>query len=111
MLGRRAFLGGAIAAAGLAACGGSSGAGDGVKATTTTAPSLGPTTTVHAAKLAKDPFTLGVASGDPTADSLVLWTRLAPALGAADGMGGMPAGKSTTRKRHSQAIERSAASA
>jgi alkaline phosphatase D len=25
-----------------------------------------------------DPFTLGVASGDPTADGVVLWTRLAP---------------------------------
>ncbi len=25
-----------------------------------------------------DPFTLGVASGDPTADGFVLWTRLAP---------------------------------
>src|SRR6476661_2610569 len=24
------------------------------------------------------PFTLGVASGDPTSDSVVLWTRLAP---------------------------------
>jgi alkaline phosphatase D len=29
-------------------------------------------------KLAADPFTLGVASGDPTADGVVLWTRLAP---------------------------------
>jgi alkaline phosphatase D len=26
----------------------------------------------------KDPFQLGVASGDPTSDSVVLWTRLAP---------------------------------
>ena len=25
-----------------------------------------------------DPFTLGVASGDPIADSVVIWTRLAP---------------------------------
>jgi alkaline phosphatase D len=25
-----------------------------------------------------DPFTLGVASGDPVADGFVLWTRLAP---------------------------------
>lgn len=29
-------------------------------------------------KLAADPFPLGVASGDPTADGVVLWTRLAP---------------------------------
>jgi len=28
--------------------------------------------------LAVDPFTLGVASGDPAADGVVLWTRLAP---------------------------------
>ena len=27
-------------------------------------------------KFAKDPFTLGVASGSPTHDSVVLWTRL-----------------------------------
>nr|WP_240897460.1 alkaline phosphatase D family protein [Kineococcus vitellinus] len=37
-----------------------------------------------------DPFTLGVASGEPTADGVVLWTRLAPSPYAADGRGGMP---------------------
>ena len=38
------------------------------------------------------PFTLGVASGDPRADSLVLWTRLAPApLEPGGGMGPAPA--------------------
>ncbi|MGW5381124.1 alkaline phosphatase D family protein [Nocardia sp. NPDC003963] len=36
-----------------------------------------------------DPFTLGVASGDPTPDGVVLWTRLAPDPGAPDGSGGM----------------------
>ncbi|WP_238580843.1 alkaline phosphatase D family protein [Streptomonospora alba] len=36
------------------------------------------------------PFTLGVASGDPTEDGFVLWTRLAPDPLAADGKGGMP---------------------
>ncbi|MGW2383220.1 alkaline phosphatase D family protein [Streptomyces sp. NPDC001658] len=30
-------------------------------------------------KIPDDPFTLGVASGDPLPDSVVLWTRLAPA--------------------------------
>src|SRR5688572_28894298 len=30
------------------------------------------------AQLAADPFTLGVASGDPTSTSAVIWTRLAP---------------------------------
>ncbi|MBL1066426.1 alkaline phosphatase [Streptomyces sp. 7-21] len=37
------------------------------------------------------PFTLGVASGDPLPDGVVLWTRLAPDPVAADGTGGMPA--------------------
>jgi len=53
----------------------------------------GPTTTSvvprPAPALSGDPFTLGVASGDPTADGVVLWTRLAPDSGEADG--GMPA--------------------
>jgi len=35
------------------------------------------------------PFTLGVASGEPTHDGLVLWTRLAPTPLALDGSGGM----------------------
>lgn len=38
----------------------------------------------------ENPFTLGVASGDPLPDGFVLWTRLAPEPLAADGMGGMP---------------------
>ncbi|SCL22650.1 alkaline phosphatase D [Micromonospora pallida] len=36
------------------------------------------------------PFTLGVASGDPQPDGVVLWTRLAPDPLAVDGLGGMP---------------------
>ncbi len=36
------------------------------------------------------PFKLGVASGEPAADSVVLWTRLAPSPLNADGLGGMP---------------------
>ena len=35
------------------------------------------------------PFTLGVASGEPTHDGFVLWTRLAPTPLALDGSGGM----------------------
>jgi alkaline phosphatase D len=35
-------------------------------------------------------FALGVASGDPTPDGVVLWTRLAPDPVAPDGSGGMP---------------------
>ncbi|GAB3221468.1 alkaline phosphatase PhoD [Glycomyces halotolerans] len=41
-------------------------------------------------QIRQDPFTLGVASGDPTPDGAVLWTRLAPEPLAEDGMGGMP---------------------
>ena len=37
-----------------------------------------------------DPFTLGVASGDPAADGFVLWTRLAPRPLDESGRGGMP---------------------
>jgi alkaline phosphatase D len=40
--------------------------------------------------LDSDPFTLGVASGDPEPDGVVLWTRLAVNPLAEDGMGGMP---------------------
>jgi alkaline phosphatase D len=36
------------------------------------------------------PFKLGVASGEPASDSVVLWTRLAPSPLNADGQGGMP---------------------
>ena len=36
-------------------------------------------TTSGAPAVESDPFTLGVASGDPLADSVILWTRLAPA--------------------------------
>ncbi|GAB2997697.1 alkaline phosphatase D family protein [Amycolatopsis acidiphila] len=36
-------------------------------------------------------FTLGVASGDPLPDAVVLWTRLAPDPLAPDGLGGMAA--------------------
>ncbi|MEU1894160.1 alkaline phosphatase D family protein [Streptomyces pristinaespiralis] len=37
-----------------------------------------------------DPFSLGVASGEPWPDGVVLWTRLAPDPFAEDGKGGMP---------------------
>ena len=30
-----------------------------------------------AARFSRDPFSLGVASGDPSADGMVLWTKLA----------------------------------
>jgi alkaline phosphatase D len=43
-----------------------------------------------APRLPSSPFTLGVASGDPTATGIVLWTRLALDPLADDGLGGMP---------------------
>ncbi|MBI5089264.1 MAG: alkaline phosphatase D family protein, partial [Actinobacteria bacterium] len=48
---------------------------------TTSAPTTSdaaPGTTAPAIVLPDDPFTLGVASGDPTDRTVVLWTRLAP---------------------------------
>ncbi|GLZ04636.1 alkaline phosphatase [Actinomadura sp. NBRC 104412] len=40
--------------------------------------------------LLSDPFTLGVASGDPDHEGFVIWTRLALQPLAEDGLGGMP---------------------
>ncbi|TWD18886.1 alkaline phosphatase/alkaline phosphatase D [Streptomyces sp. T12] len=40
---------------------------------------------LDAARITEDPFTLGVASGDPLPDSVLLWTRLAPAPFQPDG--------------------------
>ena len=50
----------------------------------------GTTTTQPPPVLDGDPFALGVASGDPRSDSVILWTRLAPDPLAPDGLGGMP---------------------
>ncbi|MGK0275624.1 MAG: alkaline phosphatase D [Ilumatobacter sp.] len=92
---RRGFLAGTIAAA-LAAC--SDGDADVAStsapdktpptnpATTTSLPSTTTTTTTTtttvpttiAPTVISDPFTLGVSSGDPLADSVILWTRLVP---------------------------------
>lgn len=47
-------------------------------ATGATALALLPGDDLFAASLGADPFTLGVASGDPTPSGAVLWTRLAP---------------------------------
>lgn len=82
---RRTFLAGAAASGALLAVGCSSDGGgsgsEGAAATTTTLP---------VPDLPGDPFTLGVASGDPLSDSVILWTRLAPEPLAA--RGGMPRG-------------------
>jgi alkaline phosphatase D len=93
---RRGFLAGTIAAA-LVACSNDSGSSSSSTATpppdttrttdttattpeTAPATSAAPETTADAsATVTSDPFTLGVASGDPLADSVILWTRLLPA--------------------------------
>ncbi|AGL21659.1 alkaline phosphatase [Actinoplanes sp. N902-109] len=59
-------------------------------ATAATTWPLAAAATPYRGPLRADPFTLGVASGDPDADGFVLWTRLAPVPLAEDGLGGMP---------------------
>jgi alkaline phosphatase D len=81
-IGRRGFLVGSGATLLLAACSGGDGSG-------ASSASTSPPTTLHTARLNSDPFGLGVASGDPAADSVVLWTRLATQPLASDGAGGM----------------------
>jgi alkaline phosphatase D len=83
-IGRRGFLIGSGATLLLAACSSGDDGGSSSSAAATT-------TTLHPARLSSDPFQLGVASGDPAADSVVLWTRLAPRPLADDGAAGMAA--------------------
>lgn len=60
----------------VAACGGNDTSTDSTPdSTESTPPSTMP---VPESSITQDPFTLGVASGDPTASSVILWTRLAP---------------------------------
>lgn len=67
------------------------GAATGVLATATALPMLDARPSAAAPPPRQDPFTLGVASGDPFPDSVVLWTRLAVDPLADDGLGGMAA--------------------
>ncbi|MFD5037900.1 alkaline phosphatase D family protein [Streptomyces sp. NPDC058378] len=76
-VGRRRFLTVTGAAAALAFAVGLPGAGTAAAAELDTR------------KITEDPFTLGVASGDPLPSSVLLWTRLAPRPYEADG--GLPA--------------------
>lgn len=69
-LSRRRFLG--VAAGTGLVLAGCSGSGEKGSPTTTRRPKL------PAASFSGPPFTLGVASGDPLSDGVVLWTRLAP---------------------------------
>ncbi len=89
-LSRRRFLG-LLATGAAAACTG--GGGDSSRTSGTVGTTEPPTTVVAVAAppdpgLVTNPFTLGVASGDPLPDAVVLWTRLAP---QPIGGGGMPA--------------------
>lgn len=99
---RRRFLGLMAGGAGLVvlgACsddgdGGGSGAAEGDGASTTagddtTTASTAPLEPPAAPGIDADPFTLGVASGDPIATSMILWTRLATDPVATDGTGGL----------------------
>ncbi|MFE4454087.1 alkaline phosphatase D family protein [Streptomyces sp. NPDC056796] len=76
-VGRRRFLTVTGAAAALAFAVGLPGAGTAAAAE------------LDARRITEDPFTLGVASGDPLPSSVLLWTRLAPRPYEADG--GLPA--------------------
>jgi alkaline phosphatase D len=87
---RRGFLAGTIAAA-LVACSDDSSSSTATPppdttGTTATTPDTAPASSAAreatadaSATVTSDPFTLGVASGDPLADSVILWTRLLPA--------------------------------
>ncbi|CAN5204791.1 hypothetical protein BH18ACT4_BH18ACT4_15760 [soil metagenome] len=86
-LSRRRFLA-VVAAGALGACSGTGDDGDRESATTTATTPPPPAPAVDAlpapaAGLTADPFALGVASGDPAAESVILWTRLVPGAGAA----------------------------
>jgi alkaline phosphatase D len=84
-----AALAGGAAALGLAACtgddrsgsGGSGASAGGSGSTSTVRPLAAP----PLPGVSADPFTLGVASGDPDGSSVVLWTRLAPVPDRGDG--------------------------
>ncbi|MFE6522715.1 alkaline phosphatase D family protein [Streptomyces sp. NPDC057794] len=80
-IGRRRFLTTTGAAAALAF------------STNLPAPGVAAAAELDAARLTDNPFTLGVASGDPLPDSVVLWTRLAPVPFQADS--GLPAERVT----------------
>lgn len=99
---RRMFLAGSVAVV-ITACSNSKSSGTPTTATadSTTDPGSStttpageattlPTTSLAPLDIPGDPFTLGVASGDPDATSVVLWTRLAPEPSTTGG--GMPDG-------------------
>jgi alkaline phosphatase D len=97
---RRAFLTGSLATLLTACTGGdddsaepaaTTGAPPEPESTSRPTPTTSPVTTAQEPALAGDPFRLGIASGDPTPTSVILWTRLAPdPLAAGGGMRAEP---------------------
>ncbi|MGI8439917.1 MAG: alkaline phosphatase D family protein [Thermoleophilaceae bacterium] len=65
-------------------------AGMGAGGLAVAASGLSPSSALAKPFFAGDPFSLGVASGDPLPSGVVLWTRLAPEPLAEGGSGGMP---------------------
>ena len=85
---RRTFLSSLVAAvAGTAAVACSDGTS--TTGSSTTVGSVVAPTAKAPASLNANPFGLGVASGDPLADSVILWTRLITDVKSLDGTGGM----------------------
>ncbi|MFC4060369.1 alkaline phosphatase D family protein [Planomonospora corallina] len=70
---------------------GLAGAAAGLPSAARAAPGPGGGASPASRELRSDPFTLGVACGDPDSGGFVIWTRLAPRPLAEDGAGGMPA--------------------
>lgn len=68
----------------VAACSGNDTSTDPTPASTEPTSPPPSTTPVPKSSITQEPFTLGVASGDPTATSVILWTRLAPEGGLDD---------------------------
>lgn len=71
--------------------------GMGLGAITLAALGLSDSHAAASSSLPADPFSLGVASGEPLPDRVVIWTRLAPDPLAEDGLGGMGPSKFPVR--------------
>ena len=80
-IGRRAVLGASVASLSVLAAS---------PALAVRGPLADEASVMRAQRRLRDPFTLGVASGDPEPDGVLIWTRLAPHPLAVDGLGGMP---------------------
>ncbi|MBB2901242.1 alkaline phosphatase D [Kineococcus radiotolerans] len=91
---RRRFLAATGAVAGLAAA---------------TSLGVSPASASSAVRREDDPFTLGIASGDPAPDGFVLWTRLAPDPFTADGGMGSAAVRVEWRVCEDEAMRREVA--